>query len=409
MAALEKYGMLKIGSEATFGAGATTSYFRARKVVMPTGRELEPGQNLAQSEGLDEPILLHKPGDGSMEMDAYGAVSAWPTAELASPAYTPTNMIMASAVCGAASGGYGVVNAGSTLTTVSFATDPVTLGFAIGQLVFLRTAGNGNVYAMNRIKAIDSVYNDITLQTKLPAIPVATDICYGSEYNYLVDGAVPNYEVDFLGGNKFDKTICKGCATNKLTLDVMFGKSAVFNLGFRSALPGYYAAAESGGAITPQSWSYTAVQGIEGGLYLYDSAGSGTLHKLEGDLKLDLGISLAENGGINAVDPNGVASYVFANRAPTVTLNPLYVNNALYALAETVPSGCSLVAWWGRGYNAMGFCIPNVIWKKIPDRQARDGVIDLSIELGCGQYNGDTGAGTSADAIDKPFVFGVLS
>jgi hypothetical protein len=164
---------------------------------------------------------------------------------------------------------------------------------------------------------------------------------------------------------------------------------------------------ESGGAPGEQTYNYPeASQVLAGGLYLWDGV---TNRALAGGVKLDYGIELTEVEGIHGVHPNGIQGYVLSARKIRVSLEPAYQDNDLWDLFRNPPASSVLTAWWGRGANAWGFCLPQAMQVKPPDKVGKENVSRLNLVFGAAKYSGDTGAGSDATAINKSCVIGQLA
>lgn len=408
-----RIGAVVMGPEASFGAGATeTYYYRARDISYPIGRTIEGGENLVQRDAQDRPSVLRDPGELEFTMDVYPAASAWPEGPGSREERSPlTEMCATMLGMQNARSIYAVCGGGSSTTVIQldpYGDSPANCGIAEGDPVWFRASGADRVLGFNTVQSIDNGNKRITLVSPLPSAPSAGCEIYGSYYASLEDGYdLVTCGVDFLGDKAYNKQANKGVAFSNAVISFPFRKLASVKFTGKAALPIPPTAAESGGSPAQQAWALgNGSQVIDGGIYLWDGS---TNHKIEGGGELDLGINVVERPGINGVDPNGIAGYDRENVNPTVKLQPNYLSNALFTLADSEASDLVLTVWWGRGPRVVGFQIPAVYFKKFPERTDRDGLVDLSIELGMLPYSGHSGTSLSTNNVNKSLVIATLA
>jgi len=399
----ERIGALLIGPETGFGAGANPAhlgYFRARNIARPAGREIKGTENRVQGEGQDVPSILRQPGELSFEMDVYCPTSTFPTVAAPEPTFTPFVSVAAALLgdedwCPVLA----TVIAGCTTTVLKFDTAygaaPSVLGFSVGDPIFVRASGSDRVLGFNCVQEIDDVLFTVTLRSPLPSAPAAGALVYGAAYAPLeADYDLPSYEVVDLGDKVYNRQRHLGNVVSNLTLNFPFRDLASMAVTMQCALPVPPEAAEAGGSPAKQAWTLgNGGQVIDGGLYLWDGS---TNHKIAGGLEIDLGAQVVERPGVHGIDPNGIGGYDRVVVNPVVKIQPNYLSNELFTLADTEGQTFVLTFWAGRGARCVGLQMPASFISKFPELTARDGVMDLTIELGMQDYAGDgTGSGSN--------------
>jgi hypothetical protein len=411
---IERTGALFIGPSAAWGqAAAGLTYLRAGKVKLPAGRTINPSEYDGQLDLVDRPYVLREPGTVEFETGVFPAQSAWPTGDPSAwdPATgNPTNLLLSAFLGDVHEQVYlGATTGVSTATVLAFdAYEAAIANLEIGAPIFVRAADADSVLGANCVQSVDYAAGTVTLRSPLPSAPAVGSLVYGCYWNALCPkSTVQDFEITRLGSGNYNRQQNLGCAVSKCVILAPFRKQAMMQMAFLAANPIPPAAAESGGEPTVQTWAWgEAVEVLCGGIYLWDGV---TNHKIQGGIELDFGINLVENPGIHGVDPNGVDSFTLEKRQPVAKIQPNYLSNDLFTLADTQPTTLVLTAWFGRGARCVMFQFPGAIVQKWPEYTGRDGVVDLSIEIGASGYTGDTGDAGADDAVDKGMVFGVLA
>lgn len=409
-----RVGALLIGPEATFGAGSNSlTYYRAREISQPVGRKIEGGENLVQRDAQDRPSVLREPGDMEFTMDVYPAASDWPTGPASSDEARSATTELLGVMLGQQCIGelFATCGAGSTTRVIQldpYGDTPADAGIVEGDPVWFRASGADRVLGFNTVQSIDNGNKRITLVSPLPSAPASGCEIYGSVYSALNDGFdLVSAQADVVGDKTYNRQSNKGVVLSNAVLSFPFRQLASIKYSAKVALPIPPTAAESGGSPAQQVWADgNGSQVIDGGIYLWDGTNN---VKIEGGGELDFGVNVVERPGINGVDPNGIAGYDRENVNPVVKLQPNYLSNAFYTLADSETSNLVLTVWWGRGARVVGFQIPAVYFKKFPERTDRDGLVDLSIELGMLPYSGHSGTSTANNNVDKSLVVASLA
>jgi len=405
-------GILEIGEESAWGAGsASLAYLATKEVSFPTGHEYEPGDDITQYDAEDVGSILYQPGDVQIRCGLHPAVAEWPVGKPDLGDLPPIFTLLKSALGGALAGGYGVTTTGNTTTVLQFdpyGDTPATLGFKVGEPVWVRVAGGANVLGYNTIKTVNNTAFTVTLRSPVPSAPGDAAVVYGGfACPKLTTQTSTSLEALWTGEASYDVRQALACAPSSQTIAVPFRGLAELTTTLRSARPVPPDPSESGGGVSQQSYPYPeASQAIHGGLYLWDGAVN---HKLTGGVDIDLGIELSEVPGINGVDPNGIAAFVLTARKIRVKLTPAYVDTTMWEVFQNPPASSVLTGWWGVGPRCWGFQIPQAIVVSSPSWTDEEGKINLSVEFGAAEYTGDTGTPGAADAIDKPFVIGCIA
>ena len=407
-----KRGAFFIGEESSFGAGSVAQvYLKAKEVSMPSGMEYQAGDDIVQKDAEDAGSVLYQPGDVVVKCGLHPFTTAWPTAKPSLGSKPPISHTLKAVLGGVLAGGYGVSTSGHTTTVIQFdpyGDTPSTLGFKVGEPVYVRNSGALNILGANVVKTVDDVGNTITLRSPLPAVPGTAAIVYGGYcWPKLPTGTAQSYQATYKGEAATHVQQAYGCCAAAASIAAPYRGLAELSITFRSAQPLPMILAESGGAPSPQTYSYPeASQVLNGGLYLYNGVSS---TKLAGGIDVDFGVELQEVPGVNGVDPNGIAGYLLTARKIRLKLNPAYTDNAIIDTFQNPPASAVLTGWWGRGAAVWTFQIPAAMLVTPPELNDESNVLHNRLEFGCGEWTGDTGAFSDAEAGDKPFVLGCLA
>ncbi len=383
-----KWHSVHVGSETTFGGGCANDethpliYLRTREFKQPTGRDVVANSYGAATDAEDAVTPILAPGDVEFKMDLTRALASFPTAAPDSAAAPPWIDTLGYGGLGAipTAGGYGVLDGISTSTVLQFdiyGDTPATMGFAVGQAVYVRTADAAQILGASMITAVSNTVFTVTVSPPLPSAPATGSTVYGGHDLMLSTLAdQPSVEIEHKGEAAYNHQRNYGCSVSKCVISAPAKGLAEIQVGFRSAAP---TPLNTGGAATTQTWTWgDGIQTFGGGLYLYDGS---TSHKILGGLNIDFGLGQTELPGVHGTDPNGIAGFVRSKFAPRIKIEPSYVSNALRDLFHAPTTTMSLQFWAGTGAASWCVIVPAVRVATPPVPTDREGVLDIPMEL----------------------------
>lgn len=407
-------GQLEIRESAGWGqdSGAWT-YMKAKEVGFPTGLEYQEGDDITQDDAEDIGHVLFGPGDVTLRTGLHPAVSAWPGVAPLIGNLPPVFVLLKSLMGAVTVGGYGVTDSGNTTTVLQFDAQgamPTAMGFVEGDPIWVRDPAGAAVLGANVIKDVDDVAFTVTIRSPLPDTPDDLAIGLGgyAAPKVSTDVSVP-LDLRWTGEAAYDVRKSISCLPSSCGIEAPYRGLAELSMTFRSALPSPPDASESGGGALQQSYPYPETsQVIKGGLYYWNGS---TNRKLTGGISIDFGVENSEVGGINGVDPNGIAAMVLSARKIRVKITPAMNADgyALFDVFQNPPPISVLTGWWGVGPRVWMFQIPQAVIVEAPNYADDEGKTMLDCTFGAAEYNGDTGTPGATDGIDKPFVIACLA
>lgn len=413
-------GSVWIGPEDTttpaWGGGSSSlEYLKTQEVTTAAGQGVEYSEitNITQEDVEDQGSYLTVPGDITLKTGLHPWSNTWPTAKPVDGNEPPISNLLESVFGGVNSGGYGVTSAGNTADVLQFDPyDPLDdLGFAPGDMIFVRNPGAANIIGANVIKSIDTGDSEITLRSPLPSIPENGAIVYGGySFAKLPAAQADSYEIEYRGEATTDVRQHLACVPTSLTIDAPYRGQATISVTYRSAAPTPMDVDESGGNPDTQTYPYPEASQVLGGLSYY--VGTNAL-KFTGGISITAEIEAADVNGIWNDDPNGIANILMMSRKVRVVLTPAYEDNHVFD-SFRVPNAISvLTGWFGRGAAVWGFQIPQALFVAAPAFGDESGVLTTETTWGCGAYSGDTvqapGTIGAGDPGDKSFVIAMLA
>lgn len=415
-----KRGQFEIRESASWGAdsGAWT-YMKLKEQTMPPGLDYVEGDDITQYDAEDVGSVLLAPGDVTLRSGLHPAVSEWPAVKPIIGNLPPIYTLLKSLMGTATAGGYGVTTTGNTASVLQFDSyDTLSaLGYLEGDLVYLREPGAAGIIWASAIADVDDLNFQITLRHPVAAAacangsePADETIVYGG-FNVpkiTTDVSVP-LDLRWTGEAAYIQRKALSCLPSAASISAPHRGLAELSMTFRSALPAPPDASESGGGVSLQTYSYPETsQVIKGGLYHWDGS---TNRKLTGGMEIDFGVELSEVGGVNAVDPLGIAAFVLTARKIRVRVSPAMNSDAyaLWDIFQNPPTTSILTGWWGIGQRVSAFQIPQAAIVSVPSESDGEGKVMIEAEFGASPYTGDTGSPSGSTGVDAPFVLGSLA